>query len=151
MVSSFVVTNVIAADAALVFDLELDTDIHAESMKNSGESAVTSTGSSALKLNDEVTFSGRHLGFTWSMTSKITSYLRPTLFVDEQVRGPFTMFTHEHRFEPIEPGKTLMTDVVTFSLPFGPLGRAASVIAKIYLRHLIEERGAYIATQAQQH
>ena len=49
------------------------------------------------------------------------------------------MFTHEHPFEPIAPGKTLMTDVVTFSLPFGILGRAAAVIAKIYLRHLIEE------------
>ncbi|WP_454836889.1 hypothetical protein [Rhodococcus qingshengii] len=39
------------------------------------------------------------------MTSKITSYLRPTLFVDEQVRGPFTMFTHEHRFESTEQGR----------------------------------------------
>ncbi|MFD4785057.1 hypothetical protein ACFWNH_28960 [Rhodococcus qingshengii] len=58
------------------------------------------------------------------------------------------MFKREHRFESIEPGKTLMTDVVTFSLPYGILGRAATVIAKIYLRHLIEERGAYIATQA---
>ncbi|MDN3461024.1 hypothetical protein [Rhodococcus sp. APC 3903] len=96
--SSFVVTNEIAADASVVFGLELDTDIHAESMKKSGESAVTSTGSSALKLSVEVTFSGRHLGFTWSMTSKISSYNRPTLFVDEQVRGPFNMFTHEHRF-----------------------------------------------------
>ncbi|MDF2898577.1 MAG: hypothetical protein K0Q46_5363 [Rhodococcus erythropolis] len=54
MVSRFVVTNVIAADTASVFDLELDTEIHAESMKKSGESAVTSTGSSALELNDEV-------------------------------------------------------------------------------------------------
>ena len=33
MVSRFVVTNVISADIASVFDLELDTDIHAESMK----------------------------------------------------------------------------------------------------------------------
>lgn len=102
-------------------------------------------------MNDEVTFTGRHLGLTWSMTSKITSYARPTLFADEQVDGPFTMFTHEHHFEPIAPGKTRMTDVVTFSLPFGILGRAAAVIAKIYLRHLIEERGTFIATQAQHH
>lgn len=116
MVSAFVVTNVISADVASVFDLELDTDIHAESMKESGESAVTSTGSSALRMNDEVTFTGRHLGFTWSMTSKITSYARPILFVDEQVVGPFAMFKHEHHFEPIAPGKTRMADVVTFSL-----------------------------------
>ena len=116
MVSAFVVTNVISADVASVFDLELDTDIHAESMKESGESAVTSTGSSALRMNDEVTFTGRHLGFTWSMTSKITSYARPILFVDEQVVGPFAMFKHEHHFEPIAPGKTRMADVGTFSL-----------------------------------
>ncbi|MBY6382508.1 hypothetical protein HG717_01095 [Rhodococcus erythropolis] len=57
-----------------------------------------------LKMNDEVTFSGRHLGFTWSMTSKITSYLRPTLFVDEQVRGPFTMFTHVNGHEVLPVG-----------------------------------------------
>ena len=90
-------------------------------------------------MNDEVTFTGRHLGFAWSMTSKINSYARPTLFVDEQVVGPFTMFKHEHHFETIAPGKTRMADVVTFSLPFGVLGRAAAVVAKIYLRHLIEE------------
>ncbi|WP_454836911.1 hypothetical protein [Rhodococcus qingshengii] len=40
-----------------------------------------------------------------------------------------------------------MTDVVTFSVPFGILGRAASVIAMIYLRRLIKERGRYIATK----
>lgn len=42
-------------------------------------------------------------------------------FVDEQRRGPYALWYHEHRFEPKDDG-VLMTDRVTYALPFGPLG-----------------------------
>lgn len=42
-------------------------------------------------------------------------------FVDEQRRGPYALWYHEHRFEP-KDGGVLMTDRVTYALPFGPLG-----------------------------
>jgi ligand-binding SRPBCC domain-containing protein len=42
-------------------------------------------------------------------------------FVDEQRIGPYRFWYHEHHFEPTLGG-TLMTDRVTYSIGFGPLG-----------------------------
>ena len=87
-----------------VFDLELDADVHAASLAGSGERATTSTGRPGLALGDEVTFTARHLGRAWRLTSRITAYERPHRFVDEQVRGPFASMRHEHLFEDAGEG-----------------------------------------------
>lgn len=42
-------------------------------------------------------------------------------FVDEQRIGPYRFWYHEHRFKAVEGG-TLISDQVTYALPFGPLG-----------------------------
>ena len=93
------VVTLIRAAADRVFDLELDADVHAASMAASGETATTSTGRPALGLGDEVTFTARHLGRSWRLTSRITEVDRPRRFVDEQVSGPFRRMRHEHLFE----------------------------------------------------
>ena len=50
----------------------------------------------------------------------------PHRFVDEQLRGPYALWHHTHTFEPAPDGEgTLMTDVVRYALPFGPLGELA--------------------------
>jgi ligand-binding SRPBCC domain-containing protein len=43
-------------------------------------------------------------------------------FVDEQRVGPYVLWYHEHFFESTEAG-VLMTDRVTYKLPFGIVGR----------------------------
>lgn len=83
------VVSVIGAAPSVVFDLELDVDVHAASVRMSRETATTSSGRRQLGLGDEVTFRARHFGLWWSMTSRITYYERPYRFVDEQIRGPF--------------------------------------------------------------
>ena len=50
-----------------------------------------------------------------------------TFFVDEQRRGPYKFWYHEHRFEPINGG-TKISDRVTYALPFGPLGELVHAI-----------------------
>jgi hypothetical protein len=70
-----------------------------------------------MKLGDTVTWRARHFGITFRMTSAITEYQRPTRFVDEQQHGPFQRWWHEHTFEPVPDGKTLMIDVVEFGSP----------------------------------
>jgi len=45
-------------------------------------------------------------------------------FVDEQRKGPYAMWHHEHHFEQTEAG-ILMTDIVSYILPFGFLGKFA--------------------------
>ncbi len=45
-------------------------------------------------------------------------------FVDEQRIGPYKMWHHEHHFKETEKGVE-MTDIVSYSLPLGILGRFA--------------------------
>lgn len=44
-------------------------------------------------------------------------------FVDEQRCGPYRFWYHEHTVETLADGRTRMVDLVTYQLPFGPVGR----------------------------
>ena len=139
------VVSVIDAVPIRVFDLELDVEVHAESFPDSGETATTSTGRARLTLGDEVTFKARHFGFRWRMTSRITAYEPPHRFVDEQTRGPFRALRHEHRFEDLGDRRTTMTDRMTISAPFGPLGAILTrALLAPYLRRLLTRRAIHI-------
>ena len=144
------IVTLIRADAATVFDLELDADVHAASMAGSGERATTSTGRAALGLGDEVTFAARHLGRTWHLTSRVTEYDRPRRFVDEQLTGPFHRMRHEHLFEAVDARTTRMTDRMSFTAPLGPVGRlVARLVLEPYLQRLLIERGAHVRRLAE--
>jgi ligand-binding SRPBCC domain-containing protein len=56
--------------------------------------------------------------------TEITHVDKPNFFVDEQRRGPYSMWHHEHHFKPIVGGVE-MTDLVHYALPLGGLGRLA--------------------------
>ncbi len=60
--------------------------------------------------------------------SRITEWKPPYSFVDVQERGPFARWEHAHRFRPLGDG-VLVTDVVRYALPLGPLGRLAHALA----------------------
>ena len=49
--------------------------------------------------------------------SKITAWQPPSRFVDEQVRGPYRLWIHEHILEPRDCG-TVMRDHVHYALWF---------------------------------
>jgi ligand-binding SRPBCC domain-containing protein len=68
----------------------------------------------------------------------------PHSFTDEQIRGPFRYFRHEHLFRPHGAG-TLMMDRVSFAAPLGFLGRIAERLVLIrYMRRLIEQRNSFL-------
>lgn len=136
------------ADLESAFDLSLSIDVHVGSFEHSGEQAVDGVTAGLIGLGEFVTWRARHFGITWTMTSTITELDRPHRFVDEQVKGPFKLFRHEHLFEPVASG-TRLVDHVEFEAPLGVLGRAAErlVLAR-YLRRLIEVRNAFLVAEA---
>ena len=55
-------------------------------------------------------------------------------FIDNQIHGPYRLWHHLHRFEANDQG-VLMTDLVHYALPFGPLGAIAHAL---YVRKKLE-------------
>ena len=140
----FECTTTIKASPAVVFELSLNVDVHLQSMAGSNERAITGVTTGSIGLGEEVTWRAVHFGLPFQMTSRITELARPTRFVDEQVRGPFRWFRHEHLFEANDAG-TLMTDRVSFQAPLGGLGWAVErALLGGYMKKLIEERGIYL-------
>lgn len=65
------------------------------------------------------------LGISMSWATEITHIKEGVHFIDEQRIGPYKMWHHEHWFEPTENG-VMMTDLLHYSIPFGPLGLLAN-------------------------
>lgn len=62
------------------------------------------------------------LGLPQRWVSEITAWEPPHRFVDEQVRGPYRVWRHEHRFLDLD-GVTEVYDRVRYALPLGVVGR----------------------------
>lgn len=78
-------------------------------------------------------------------TTEITHVEDKKYFVDEQRFGPYAFWHHKHFFEETEGG-VLMTDIVDYGLPLGPLGRLGnSILVHSKLNHIFNHR--YTAIQ----
>lgn len=144
----------IEAPPETVFGLSLDVDVHTGSMSDSGERAVAGVRSGRMGLGDTVTWQARHFGVPLRMTSTISELRSPEFFVDEQVKGPFALWRHEHRFvaneSSLRDGGTLMRDDITFAAPLGPLGRLAELaILRWYMPKLIRQRNEFLKATAE--
>jgi len=80
-----------------------------------------------LRLGSEVRLRARQLPLPFAQTwlVRVAGFEPPTLIVDEMVRGPFAAWRHEHRFAELPDGRTQLTDLVTYRLPGGRLGKTA--------------------------
>jgi ligand-binding SRPBCC domain-containing protein len=140
----------ISAPVERVFDLARDVDAHLASSRDTGERAIGGRTSGLLGLNDEVTWEAKHLGVRQRLTARITAFARPRMFVDEMQRGAFKSLRHLHLFEPHEGG-TLMIDEMTFSAPFGILGRVAErLFLASYMRRFLIKRNEHIKRVAEE-
>jgi ligand-binding SRPBCC domain-containing protein len=79
-------------------------------------------------------------GIKLNWMTEITHVKEYEYFVDEQRIGPYSMWHHQHKIEPIEGG-VLMTDIVTYEPPMGPLGALAnSLLIKNQLQQIFDFR-----------
>ena len=70
----------------------------------------------------------------------ITDYEKPYRFVDQQIKGPYSLWHHTHKFEE-KDGGTLIHDTVTYAIPFGIIGQLIHAIyIKYDIHHIFEYR-----------
>jgi hypothetical protein len=74
----------------------------------------------ALAAGIVVDYRLRVRGMPLSWRGRIVTWEPPRRFVDEQVRGPYRQWVHEHLFAA-EGGATRVRDRVRYALPGGPL------------------------------
>lgn len=70
----------------------------------------------------------------------ITAYEPPHRFVDEQLRGPYRLWVHEHVFCSLGNGSTLIRDHVRYELPRVP-GRG--LVHRLWVRPDLEKIFSY--------
>ena len=79
-------------------------------------------------------------GIKTNWVTEITHVEGGKFFVDEQRFGPYSMWHHEHHFEENEKG-IMMTDKVSYKIPFGFLGSIAQALfVKKQLKGIFEYR-----------
>lgn len=77
--------------------------------------------------------------------TEITQVEEGHYFVDEQRQGPYSLWHHQHHFRKIEGGVE-MTDLVHYTVPFGPLGDLANAF---FVRRRLEEVFVYRRQQVE--
>ncbi len=138
------ITTTINASIEVCFDLSRSIDLHKYSMQHTKEEAISGTTKGLIEMNESVTWQAKHFGITQYLTSKITNYNRPVIFRDEQTRGVFNYFKHDHIFEE-KNGIVIMTDVFAYESPLGFLGKIADALfLKKYMTNLLIRRNKVI-------
>jgi ligand-binding SRPBCC domain-containing protein len=79
------------------------------------------------------------LGIPLFWLTEITHVEHLRYFVDEQRRGPYALWHHQHHFKSIAGG-TEMIDIVHYQLPFGFLGNIALPLVRKQLAHIFAFR-----------
>lgn len=148
MFNSIKLTTRIAAPLERVFDLSLSIDLHLKSAQNTREKVVSGKSSGIMELGDEVTWEAYHFCMKQRLSVKISKYNRPFFFRDQQVKGPFKTFYHDHYFEKVK-GICHVKDVLYFQCPLGALGAIANPMIYIHLKRFLQRRNSIIKSVAE--
>lgn len=85
-------------------------------------------------------------GIPLKWLSQISAVNAPYSFVDEQLKGPYAYWHHEHTFEE-KNGAVLMKDRVTYAISFGWLGQLANkLVVRKKLAQIFDYRTEQILT-----
>lgn len=74
-------------------------------------------------------------GIPFRWVTKITAWEPNRRFVDEQLKGPYRQWIHEHTFES-DGSRTRMRDVVDYAVPGGPL---APIINALFVKRQVQK------------
>jgi ligand-binding SRPBCC domain-containing protein len=78
-------------------------------------------------------------GIDLSWMTEVSHVEKEKMFVDEERKGPYQLWHHQHHFRTIEGG-TEMRDIVHYRLPFGIIGEVAHPLVKKKLLEIFQFR-----------
>ena len=81
---------------------------------------ILTDGPVVMKEGQAIDYRLRLRGIPIRWRSSISRWEPPNLFVDEQLKGPYRLWIHEHRFREVQ-GKTCAEDFVRYSVLGGRL------------------------------
>lgn len=79
------------------------------------------------------------LGIPVEWMTEIKNVIPHQMFIDEQRKGPYKLWHHQHHFKAIEGGVE-MTDLVHYRVPFGFIGDLAHPLVKRKLTEIFTFR-----------
>jgi hypothetical protein len=88
---------------------------------------ILTPGPIRLAAGARIDYQLKLYGIPLKWATLIESWAPPHEFVDVQLRGPYCVWRHTHRFVS-EGAGTRIVDDVDYELPFGPLGRLVDAL-----------------------
>jgi ligand-binding SRPBCC domain-containing protein len=82
----------------------------------------------SLGYNSNIDYTISFAGIPIKWRTRIVDWTPPRQFIDLQIRGPYSMWHHQHTFEPVEGGVECV-DRVHYKVPGGPVGRVMNALS----------------------
>lgn len=138
------IVTIINADIKICFDLSRSIDLHQISTSKTNEKAIAGITSGLVNTGDFVTWEAIHFGIKQQLTSKISKVEPYVHFRDEQLKGAFKYFKHDHYFNE-KDGNVIMIDNFEFSSPYGFIGKIFDkLVLTNYMKSFLLERNQVI-------
>ena len=82
---------------------------------------VTNKSTPKLQAGTLIDYKLKVHGIPLKWKTRINAFVENVSFIDEQLKGPYTKWVHEHSFTKVKNG-TLICDEVVYKVPLGALG-----------------------------
>lgn len=96
---------------------------------------LTTPGPVVMQPGTLLSYRLRLHGVPVRWTTRIETWEPAAGFVDTQLKGPYSLWEHTHRFDKDGEGATIIRDRVRYALPLGPLGVIAH---RLFVRRDLE-------------